>query len=345
MTANIRASLSVSELDPADSDAVEALRRLLNETRRHELPDFPQTCPHRFRAQVATPWPGQETLRWIAREGAELVGAAIVDLPTLDNLENADLDIRVPLRHRRQGLGRELYAFAAAELRRRGRRRVMGFTPESLPDGVRRDPAGSAFAAAMGMSNALDDVRRRLDVATVDRAALDGLLAHAWTKADGYSLVRWIDRAPEEYLDDVALLESRLMTDAPLGDLAWEKEKIDADRIRAGEETRRRYGSTAVSTAARHDASGRLVAWSAVGQEHCNPEHAWQGITLVHPAHRGHRLGTIVKIENLRYAQQHLPELRYIDTWNAAVNDFMISINEAMGFRPVEGWRNWQQEI
>ena len=70
--------------------------------------------------------------------------------------------------------------------------------------------------------------------------------------------------------------------------------------------------------------------------------HAFQQITIVDPDHRGHRLGTIAKIENLRYAMSHEPALRIIDTWNAAVNDHMISINEAIGFRPVDSWNNWQ---
>ena len=34
-----------------------------------------------------------------------------------------------------------------------------------------------------------------------------------------------------------------------------------------------------------------------------------------------------------------------MDTWNAAVNDHMISINEAMGFRPVDGWNNFQLNL
>jgi hypothetical protein len=34
-----------------------------------------------------------------------------------------------------------------------------------------------------------------------------------------------------------------------------------------------------------------------------------------------------------------------IDTWNAATNAFMIAINEEMGFRPVDSWINWQQEV
>jgi hypothetical protein len=52
-----------------------------------------------------------------------------------------------------------------------------------------------------------------------------------------------------------------------------------------------------------------------------------------------------VKIENLRHALAHEPDLRIIDTFNAAVNDHMIAINEAMGFRPVDAWENWQQSL
>ncbi|MCW2641807.1 MAG: family N-acetyltransferase [Dactylosporangium sp.] len=63
------------------------------------------------------------------------------------------------------------------------------------------------------------------------------------------------------------------------------------------------------------------------------------------PPHRGHRLGTIVKIANLRHAMAGEPALRVINTWNAAVNDHMISINEALGFRPVDALVNWQQEV
>jgi hypothetical protein len=75
------------------------------------------------------------------------------------------------------------------------------------------------------------------------------------------------------------------------------------------------------------------------------PEHAWQGITLVAPEHRGHRLGTIVKIENLRYALAHESALASIDTWNAEVNQYMIAINEAMGYRAIEVSVDWQQEL
>lgn len=73
--------------------------------------------------------------------------------------------------------------------------------------------------------------------------------------------------------------------------------------------------------------------------------HAWQHITIVDPAHRGHRLGMWVKLANLRYTRGEEPALRNIDTWNAATNSHMIAINEALGFRAVEGWAEYQHEI
>ena len=74
-------------------------------------------------------------------------------------------------------------------------------------------------------------------------------------------------------------------------------------------------------------------------------DHAWQNVTIVDPDHRGHRLGMWIKVANLRYLMAHEPAVRAIDTWNAASNTHMIAINEAVGFRPVDAWGMWQQEI
>lgn len=74
-------------------------------------------------------------------------------------------------------------------------------------------------------------------------------------------------------------------------------------------------------------------------------EHAWQQITIVDPAHRGHRLGLLVKLANLSFVLEKEPQLRTLDTWNAAVNDHMIGINEAIGFRAYDSWVSWQAEL
>ena len=50
--------------------------------------------------------------------------------------------------------------------------------------------------------------------------------------------------------------------------------------------------------------------------------------------HRGHRLGMLVKILNIRRLLTEYPNVERIVTFNAAENDHMLAINVALGFRP-----------
>jgi GNAT superfamily N-acetyltransferase len=335
----------ISEIDPADQAALDASYEIRRAARAYDVPDFPPTCRHRHDAMLRIPWPGSLQPNWLVYDGDRAVGVGLVNLPQLDNPENAWCEMFVHPDHRRRGAGRALYGHIAGYARAAGRTRLMGDTVESLPGGPGLGGAGGAFARAVGMKDVLREVRRRLDLSGVDTSGYERLLAGAWRHADGYSLVQWRDRTPEEYRADVAYLDGRLHSDAPMGDLEWAPENVDADRLRAIEETRIAHGSRCYNSAVRHDATGRIVAWTALALEYSVPDHAWQGITLVDPPHRGHRLGTIVKVANLRYAMAGEPALRTIDTWNAAVNDHMISFNDAVGFRPVDGLVNWQQAI
>ncbi len=144
---------------------------------------------------------------------------------------------------------------------------------------------------------------------TVDHAGSDqAVLTEAWTHADGYSLVQWRDAVPEEIIGDIAALQTRLMLDAPTGDLAVEQKSYDADRVRREEATQLGRGYHWYSTAARQ------------------------------PAHRGRRLGVLVKSANHAYARAHEPALQVIDAWNADENTHMRQVNARLGFQPVDGW-------
>ena len=114
---------------------------------------------------------------------------------------------------------------------------------------------------------------------------------------------------------------------------------------RQGDEALRRRGQSHYHAAARDDQTGRIVAWSALFFSVGVTTQAWQGITIVDPGHRGHGLGLLVKLENLLRTRKERPELRYVDTWNATENVHMIAINEAIGYRPVDGWVSWQCEV
>lgn len=338
-------ALTIAPLRVDDPAAVEADYEIRCAARAVDVPDFPPPCRYQHEAQLRHPWPGRDVRHALAYLGGVPVGRYELELSTIDNLENAELDVTVHPGHRRRGVGRRLFEHATELARAEGRKRVMAMSVQTLPGGPERDEAGTRFAQAIGMTNALADVRRRLDLATVDPAEHDRLLAEAWARADGYSVVQWQATTPEEFIDDIAALDSSFLDEAPLGDLAWEPEKVDADRVRRSDAARNAHGARKYNTGLRHDATGHVVAWSALVMFSTVPWHAWQGITLVDPRHRGHRLGVLSKVINFRYLLANEPEVRAIDTWNAAVNTHMIAINEAMGFRAVDAWANWQRDV
>ena len=304
----------------------------------YDTPDIPFASRTDFRAAFEAPVPWCITERYLGVIDGEPVGTLELRLPQLDNLDNADVEIGVLPVCRRRGVGRALHERALARVRELGRKRIFGETVANHPD-------GAAFATDLGAAAGLAETRSRLDLDTADHDRLDHLLAEAWPHAAGYRLVQWIGAAPDELVDDVAYLDGRLNLDAPMGDLDVEAEKIDADRVRAGEEMSRRRRRITIHSGAVHAASGRMVAFTMLAGVRDLAEHLWQNITIVDPGHRGHRLGLIIKIENLRYARRHRPGLRAVDTFNASANEHMLAINRTMGFHPVDAWMQWQQTV
>ena len=337
---------TIAVVEPADDTAaIDTWHRIEDAARLADVPDFPKPDRHQLGIMWTNPRPDAKIYRAIAYLGDTAAGTLAVDMPTLDNLDNCDVGITVLPEYRRRGVGRALLAAALEQCRANGRVRFCGTSVSTLPGGPVRNEAGTRFAEAVGMKSALVEVRRRLELSTVEPGLYERLLADAWPHAAGYSVVTWENTTPEDCIDDIAQLASSFLEEAPLGDLEWEPEKVDADRVRKNDETNAKYGRQRYATALRHDATGKLVAHTALGRTYEQTTHAWQGITLVHPGHRGHRLGLIGKLVNLQYALEREPALRTIDTWNAAVNDHMIAINEAMGFRPVDSWTNWQRDV
>ncbi|MET7392350.1 GNAT family N-acetyltransferase [Dactylosporangium sp. NPDC005572] len=328
-------TLEIVEVRADDPAAVDAAFQVGNEAMLADYPEFPPNCRYEHDQHLLVPMPGMARHTFLGRRDGGPVGTAMVDLPLWDNLDKAMIDVSVVPAARRRGVGRALYAHAAAFARDQGRRSALGFSTFHV----------EGFAHALGLESKLTDVRRRLDLSTVDDALLDRLHAEGLARAAGYSVVRWGNRTPDELLEDAAALDSSFIDEAPMGELDYEPEQIDADRLRQKDEVRSQHGKHTYNTGVLHDASGRLVAWSGIRMQKTVDWHAWQQITLVHPQHRGHRLGVVSKIENLRFLREAVPTVRVIDTFNAEVNAHMIAINEAMGFQVRERWANWQGSI
>ncbi|MBM0278761.1 GNAT family N-acetyltransferase [Micromonospora tarensis] len=335
-------SITIASFDGTDQTSVNEAYRIGAAANDADLPDFPPFCRRRFDALFHTPMPGGDSLWALARLDGVPAGYLRLELPRLDNTDNATVELVVRPELRRRGVGRLLHEYGVRLLREHGRKRVVAMTVSALPGGPARSVAGDAFAASTGAQPALAEVRRRLDVGQIDRVALRAALAEARPRAEGYESVCWQGGTPQEYVTDIAHLDGRLLMDAPMGDVQWEPEQVDAERIRGTERALEARGRRRYHLGMRHEETGRIVAWTLLDVGASADWHAFQQITIVDPAHRGHRLGLIAKAENLHHLLTHEPAVRFIDTFNAASNSYMVAINEQLGFRPVDAWTDWQ---
>lgn len=337
-----RSGLPLAPVEPSDETAIRQWYELRCVVVRADRPADPPPCWAHELGSFRHPWPGEAETVWVARVDGSVVGGCLLNLPTLDNLHNAAVDILVAPEHRRRGIGRALLAHLADEATRQGRIRLIAEVDQPL-DPAAPDPAGR-FAAASGAVPALAGTRRRLDIGTVEPAVLARLDAQAWARSQDYSLVQWVGATPQRWLDDIAYLTGRMITDAPMDDLQWDAEAYDAVRLRERDASCLASGLHMVTTAAL-GGCGRLVAFTQIVGYATSHWYANQWDTIVAPEHRGHRLGTLIKVANLDYARVQRPELRVIDTGNADSNPYMVAINEAMGFRPYRRSVEWQLDL
>ncbi|MEV7007847.1 GNAT family N-acetyltransferase [Streptosporangium sp. NPDC051022] len=292
----------------------------------------------RFTVMVERGWADNLMEAWVAEEAGHVLGGYSLHLPTRDNVHGCSLRFFVVHPgHRRRGTGSALLAHAGRRAREHGRRTIRITGPAEV--------AVSAFAEAAGAKLGMVDTRAALDLHAADRPALAGARAEAVRRARDYRLERWTGPTPPELVPDmVRLMEG--MNDAPQDGLEIEGVRWDADRYVASEEAIRDAGLLAYTTIARHVETGEPAGYTQIHVDAEEPR-GWshQGDTTVLAAHRGHRLGLLMKIENTSWFQERDPSIRYVVTRNADSNTHMVAINELMGFRPLDRWHHWQLRL
>jgi GNAT superfamily N-acetyltransferase len=292
------------------------------------LPSFRLKWTHSFDSAPSEAWLGTD-------DSGEPAGCYLVSLPDKENITLARVIVQVPPDRRRAGIGSELLAHCAGRARLAGRVR--------LAAEARDGSAGAAFAQAVGAQAGIAEVNRILDLDSSLPARLDRLRAEATAKATGYSLLSWLGATPGEYLDEIAELNNA-MTDAPHDD-GVEATRWDAQRIAQQEEYAEAHGLRFRTVVARHDATGALAALTQICTDDGTPGWAFQQITAVAKEHRGHRLGLLVKVENTEQLMSDDPSARRILTGNAGANQYMIAINEMLGFRVSDQYREWSLDL
>jgi len=299
-----------------------------------EIPGDPGPCRTFHGAALTMPWPDEQERAYLGIVDGQPVGFYAVTLHLLDNVDVLGVELAVHPDHRGKGYGSALLESLDALAGELGCTRLLAEMPMDGP--------GAPWARSRGARPVSEMMHRRLDLSAVDTAVHDELLADARAHAAGYTLLQWTSPIPDEHLAGCAVLEGKMSTDMPLDDLAWEPEVYDAERMRRRSEMIEARGLRQFTSAARHDGTGEIVGMTTLTRLDTLPEHVDQWETIVLEEHRGHRLGMLLKIENLRFAQREQPQLRFIDTVNSDSNAPMLRVNLALGFEPVRPWAEWE---
>lgn len=337
--------MEVRLIDPDDEDALSEFAAVLVASDKEMWPDLTgYTLPDvrafaRFRGK---------SRRWellaAGEPGGPALGVALMEFPMLENPHSTEITLAVHPEHRRRGVGTALVEKMSERARADDRRTLN--TIVDVPLDRAGDDGARAFALATGFESTLTGNLRHLHL-PLEQEQLEHLhreVAGARDASD-YRIHTFVEPWPAEYLSDVCTLLGVMSTDEPAGDGERQAEHWDEDRVRENEELLEARGARRLASVAEHIPSRRLVALTELLVADDTPDLSWQMLTVVHPDHRGHRLGLAVKLANVELLARVAPGVRIVQTGNAAVNAPMIGVNEMMGFEVASEGAFWQKHL
>jgi GNAT superfamily N-acetyltransferase len=292
----------------------------------------------------------------LARVDGIVVARGVLELPAENGSPTAFVSVEVLPDYREAGIGTTILSRLERWAAEAGRTVLKAFVTHGPfrggpalrpPTGFGEIPAGAPEVAfATGRGYRLEQVARMSRLEIVEAAPLlSSASARAAESAGDYTVETVTGPIPDSWLDDMAILQQRMSTDAPAAGLEPDEEVWDAERVRRLEAERTAGGRLALTTVARDTASGRLIAFTELLVPADRARAVVQESTLVLREHRGHRLGMLVKARNLLALIDHSPRSTVVTTFNAEENRPMLDVNEALGFRPVGAEGGWRKDL
>jgi RimJ/RimL family protein N-acetyltransferase len=327
--------VKLREFGPDDRASIDAFVAVDNAS-HVDAPWEHEFTAHRLEMRMRHAWDGEPGRYFLVRAGDQVVGTARLHISVTDNLHFAYIGATVHPDLRRRGYGTAAYDQLLAMAREMGR---STFGTDGWDNECTR-----GFAAARAWEQRSVAVPRRQHLRELEPGLADRLYDEALEHAGEYELQRMAGRTPDELLEPLAMATAAI-NDAPLDDLDLEDEVFSAARVAAYEQSQIDSGRRFYRILARHRATGEIAGVTVVLVEGEDPRIGYQDDTSVVRAHRGHRLGLLLKADMMRWLADVEPQLETVDTWNTESNHHMIAVNERLGYRAMGRELQFQRRV
>jgi RimJ/RimL family protein N-acetyltransferase len=331
--------MSFEQVRPSDRVSVQQATEIMNTALAVDDPAEPPRLPELVSLKLAYGGDLEPPEYWLyTPEGTTApVGVLSMYAPQRDNRHLMMGGVVVHAQHRRHGHGSAMVAELVRRTSQLGRTTIWSDCAED-------DAGTAAFLKLHDFSYASHEARRYQRLAEVDHADICRRGEVARQAAADYDIVR--TRVPT---DDRVLAElvevTAAINDAPMGDLDFEHEQFDLQRLQDSEFAAQARADRLYRVFARHRRTGAVGGHTVLGVQPRRPEWGLQGDTAVHRDHRGRRLGLLLKIEMMSWIAEAEPQLEIVETWNHADNSYMINVNEAIGYRPSRVFDDYQRVL
>ena len=276
-----------------------------------------------------------------AVEGDAVIGMAAVAMPAHDNKHLALLMLHVDPDHRKKGVGMALAQDVLRRIGEAGRTTVQVDTETPTDAEV---SVGPDFAERFGFSNVQTLFRSAMPL-PADRDRLAGLAAGEGIEDAAAFRVEWrVDYVPDVWLPGLAILEQRMSTDAPQGDMTTEEEAWTPERVRENLDWATKQAQRHVVVAVAFEGE-EMAGFTQVEAPRETPTLAYQQDTLVLREARGHGLGLRLKAAAALALMDELPRVTRVRTWNADDNRHMLAVNADLGYERQGVLQVWELDL
>jgi len=225
--------------------------------------------------------------------------------------------------HRKQGVGTQLL------------KNVMTFAQENDLTLVQLDSgtdAGNAFAEHFGGQVAIIANTSRLYTDDIDWDLMQDWYDTCQANLPDVRVERFEGLINDDDIEVYAEFYTEVFNQQPLEDTQGLENTYTPEIMRQEHEEMVERGSRHITFISR-ESDGTISGLTEIFHNSQRAHVTRQGLTGVKDAYRGRKLGKYLKAAAVLYTRDEFPEQQFIGTTNASVNEPMLHINIAMGFK------------